>query len=110
MAGAVELILDLDDRTALARTIQIPSPTCDVDTLFRILATYLDRDQTDSPVIAFHLQAFPPWRRNHQAHLWEGSLRDPNGFSETLAKLAASSAKGAWARHCACRPIAPTAA
>ena len=88
LAGGVELILHLDDRTALARTIQIPSPTCDVDTLFRILGTYLDAITTDSPIVSFHLQAFPSVARNHQAHLWEGSLRDPNGFSETLAKLA----------------------
>ena len=87
LAGAVELVLDLDDRATLARTVQIPAPTCDLDTLFRILGTYLDTIKTNSPVVAFRLRALPSTPRNHQTHLWEGSLRDPNGFSETLAKL-----------------------
>ena len=87
LVGAIELILDFDDRTKLARTIHIPAPTCEVDVLFRILSTYLDTVEAKSPVVALHLEAFSSMPRDHQAHLWEGSLRDPNGFSETLARL-----------------------
>lgn len=87
LAGAVELTLDLDDRTALARTIHIPAPTCEVETLFRVLGTYLDTVKTDSRVNGFRLRAWASTPRDHQAHLWETSLRDPNAFSETLARL-----------------------
>ena len=87
LAGAIEITLDLEDRTALARAIHVPAPTCEVDVLFRIAATYLDTLKTDSRVGGFRLQAFPSTPRDHQTRLWEGSLRDPNGFSETLARL-----------------------
>lgn len=87
LAGAIEIILDLEDRTTLARTIHLPAPTCEVDVLFRIAATYLDTLRTASRVNGFRLRACPSTPRDHQTRLWEGSLRDPNGFSETLARL-----------------------
>lgn len=87
LAGAIEVTLDLDDRTALARTIHIPAPTCEAETLFRVLGTYLDTVKTDSRVNGFRLRAWASTPRDHQAHLWETSLRDPNAFSETLARL-----------------------
>ena len=87
LVGAIEIILDLEDRTALKRTIHIPAPTCEVDVLFRVAATYLDTIKTASRVNGFRIQAFPSTPRDHQTRLWEGSLRDPNGFSETLARL-----------------------
>ena len=87
LVGAIELILELDDRTRLARTIHIPAPTCELDTLFRVLSAYLDTVQTEARVNGFRIQAFPSTPRDHQSHLWEASLRDPNGFSETMAKL-----------------------
>lgn len=89
LAGVVEIVLDLEDRTTLRRAIQIPSPTCEVDVLFRVAATYLDTIRTAARVEGFRLQAFPSTPRDHQARFWEGSLRDPNGFSETLARLVA---------------------
>ena len=87
LVGAVELILDLDDRTHLGRTIEIPAPTCEADVLYRVLSTYLDTITTDSRVNAFRLQAFPSAPRDHQRDLWKASLRDPNAFSQTLAQL-----------------------
>ncbi len=87
LAGAIEIILDLEDHTALARTIHVPAPTCEVDVLFHIAATYLDTLKASSRVSGLRLQAFPSTPRDHQTRLWESSLRDPNGFSETLARL-----------------------
>ena len=87
LAGAVEIVIDLEDRTVIARTIHIPAPTCEVDVLFRVAATYLDTLKTASRVNGFRLQAFPSTPRDHQTRLWQTSLRDPNGFSETLARL-----------------------
>lgn len=87
LAGAIELILDLDDRTSLARTIHFPAPTCEVDVLFRVLSTYLDTVTTTTRVNALRLRAIPSTPRDHQAHLWGANLRDPQAFSETLAQL-----------------------
>ena len=87
LVGSLAFFLDLDDRTVLERAIQIPAPTCEVDVLFRVMATWLDTIQTEARVNGFRVQAFPSTPRDHQTHLWEGSLRDPNGFSETLARL-----------------------
>ena len=87
LAGEITFILDLDHRSTLERTIHIPAPTCEVDVLFRVVATYLDTVKTASRVNGFRLEAFPSTPRDHQAHLWESSLRDPNAFSETLARL-----------------------
>ena len=87
LAGAIELIIDLDDRTNLARTIHFPAPTCEVDVLFRVLSTYLDTVTTTTRVNAFRLRAIPSTPRDRQSHLWEANLRDPQAFSETLAQL-----------------------
>ena len=87
LVGSIAFYLDLDDLTVLERTIHIPAPTCDADILFRVISTYLDTIQTDSRVNGFRIQAHPSAPRDHQTHLWEGSLRDPNVFSETLARL-----------------------
>jgi protein ImuB len=87
LAGAIELTLDLDDGSTLARTIHIPAPTCETETLFRVVGAYLDTVKTDSRVNGFRLRAWSSAPRDRQAHLWETSLRDPNAFSETLARL-----------------------
>ena len=87
LAGEITITLDLEDRTALERTIHIPAPTCEVDVLFRVAATYLDTIKTVSRVNGLRLEAFSSTPRDHQTHLWESSLRDPNAFSETLARL-----------------------
>lgn len=87
LAGSIAFFLELDDRTVLERTIQIPAPTCEVDGLFRIVATYLETIQTKARANGFRVRVFPSTPRDHQTHLWETSLRDPNGFSETLARL-----------------------
>lgn len=87
LVGSLAFVLELEDRTVVERAMQIPAPTGEVDVLFRVMATYLDTVQTDARVNGFRVQAFPSAARDHQTHLWEGSLRDPNGFSETLARL-----------------------
>ncbi|MBE7157922.1 MAG: DNA polymerase Y family protein [Rhodospirillales bacterium] len=89
LAGGLELVLESDDRSTLARTIQIPAPTSEEDVLFRILSTYLDTVQTESCISGFRLRAYPSSPRDHQAHLWDNSLKDPNGFAQTLAQLGA---------------------
>lgn len=89
LAGALELVLELENKGVLARTLRIPAPTCEVDVLFRLLSTYLDTVHTEARVNGFRLVATPSSPRDHQAHLWEGSLKDPNGFAQTLAQLGA---------------------
>lgn len=69
------------------RTFQIPSPTSDVEILFRILNTHLDGFTTDSPIVGLCLAAKPALPPRQQFGLFETALRDPNQFFETLARL-----------------------
>ncbi|HEU5397445.1 MAG TPA: hypothetical protein VFV81_09770, partial [Verrucomicrobiae bacterium] len=71
------------------RLFKIPSPTGNVDTLFRMLQTHLETVRTDSPIVSLELAATPVKPETHQFGLFESTLRDPNQFAETLARLAA---------------------
>jgi protein ImuB len=66
---------------------QIPSPTGNVETLFRMLQTHLDTLRTDAPIVRLHLEAKPAKPELHQFGLFETTLRNPNQFAETLARL-----------------------
>ena len=87
LVGSIALSLEMDDRSGVQRTVHLPAPTCEVDVLFRVMSTYLETVRAAAPVKGFRVEAFPSMPRDHQTHLWEESLRDPNGFSETLARL-----------------------
>ncbi len=73
----------------MVRTLQIPAPTRDVETLFGIASQYLETLQTTAPVISFHLEVIPSRPTGHQFDLFQGGLKDPNRFFQTLARLAA---------------------
>jgi protein ImuB len=68
---------------------KIPSPTGNVDSLFRTLQTHLENVRTDSPIISLRLSAKPSLPDAHQFGLFEATLRNPNQFTETLARLSA---------------------
>jgi protein ImuB len=89
LIGELHLTLSLDNGEKLERTLKIPAPTRDVDVLFRICAQYLETVQTSAPVAAFQLEAFPRRSNQHQFDLFQGGLKDPNRFFQTLARLAA---------------------
>jgi protein ImuB len=79
----------LENGEQIARTLQIPAPTREIETLFRIAFQYLETLQTTAPITGFQLQAIPSRPNDHQFDLFQGGLKDPNRFFQTLARLAA---------------------
>ena len=71
------------------RLFKIPSPTANIRILFRMLQTHLETVRTDSPITSLQLSAIPARPEMHQFGLFESTLRDPNQFAETLARLTA---------------------
>jgi protein ImuB len=85
----VSLNLTLVSGAAYQRTLHVPSPTRNVDTLFRMLYTHLENLRTNSAITAVRLLVKPSPPEAHQFMLFETSFRDPNQFSETLARVGA---------------------
>ncbi len=92
-AGRVarQMVLDipLDDGSRHERTFCIPSPTADVETLFRILHTHLETLQLPQRPVGLRLKLEDAKPSGDQLRLFESALRDPNRFGETLARLKA---------------------
>jgi len=88
-ATEINLSLQLDDDTTHQRTIRLPEPTADPELLFRTLQSHLETVQTDAPVSALRIELAPSRPRHRQHGLFDTSLRDPHGFAETLARVAA---------------------
>jgi protein ImuB len=89
LIAELRLMLTLENGEKIGRILQIPAPTRDVDTLFGIAAQYLETLQTTAPVSSFHLEVMPSRPAGHQFDLFQGGLKDPNRFFQTLARLAA---------------------
>jgi protein ImuB len=89
LIAELRLILTLENGEKVVRILQIPAPTRDVEMLFGIGAQYLETLQTTAPVISFHLEVIPSRPAGHQFDLFQGGLKDPNRFFQTLARLAA---------------------
>ncbi len=87
VAQEIQLSLKLNSGEKLERSFRIPSPTRNIETLFRMLQTHLETVQTDSPIISLHLAIKPAKPEHFQFGLFETALRDPNQFYETLAQL-----------------------
>ncbi len=71
------------------RELRIPAPTGDVDVLFRILETHLEKVTAEAPIVALELSVQAARAEQKQFSLFESGLRDPNKFFETLARLQA---------------------
>lgn len=89
VAQEIKLTLQLSSGAKYERAFAVPSPTRNVNTLFRMLHTHLENLQTDAPIIAVTLRAEPARAQIHQFGLFQASLRDPNQFHETLARVEA---------------------
>ena len=89
LIAELHLRFTLEDGEKIDRILQIPAPTRDMEMLFGIAAQYLETLQTKAPVTGFHLEAKPSRPAGHQFDLFQGGLKDPNRFFQTLARLAA---------------------
>jgi protein ImuB len=89
VTGELLLRLQLASGGCHDHHFKIPSPTGHVDSLFRTLQTHLENVRTDSPIISLRLNARPSLPDAHQFGLFEATLRNPNQFAETLARLSA---------------------
>jgi protein ImuB len=89
LIAELQLGFTLEDGEKIDRILQIPAPTRDIEMLFGIAAQYLETLQTKAPVTGFHLEAKPSRPAGHQFDLFQGGLKDPNRFFQTLARLAA---------------------
>lgn len=84
---SLTLCLRFDNGQEHRRDFRIPAPTANVETLFRVVHTHLENFVGPSPVRSLHLAATPTLATSEQFGLFETALRDPNRFSETLARL-----------------------
>lgn len=69
------------------RLFRIPSPTREVDTLFRMVHTHLETLKTADPIQAIKLAVAPSPSQQQQLGLFENTLRNPNAFYEMLGRL-----------------------
>lgn len=89
VVSELHLQLGLASGAKHERVVKIPSPTGDIQTLFRTLRTHLETVRTDSPIISLRLNARASKPETHQFGLFEATVRNPNQFAETLARLGA---------------------
>ena len=89
VAGEFQLHLGLALGGQYEHRFNVPSPTASVEILFRMLQTHLETVRTDSPIVSLELTARPARQETHQFGLFDNTLRNPNQFAETLARLTA---------------------
>jgi len=89
VADQLTLHLPMEKGPVHERTFAIPAPTADVETLYRVLATYLETLQLTQRPIGVGLTLRPIRPEKSQFQLFETAVRDPNRFGETLARLKA---------------------
>jgi protein ImuB len=89
VVAELHLKLELSSGAAYESVFKVPSPTGDPEILFRMLHTHLENVRTDAPIVFLCLTAKPGLPQAHQFGLFETTLRNPNRFAETLARLEA---------------------
>jgi protein ImuB len=88
-AQALELTLQLEDDTRHGHLIRLPEPVSDPEILFRALHAYLETVRTAAAIVGVHLRIQPERSLVRQRGLFDGGLRDPHGFADTLARVMA---------------------
>ena len=81
------LLLRFEDGTEYCREFHIPALTSNIETLFRVVHTHLENFTAPACITRLHLAATPALPPHDQFGLFDAGLRDPNRFSETLARL-----------------------
>jgi len=88
-AAGLTLELWLDDEAAYRRELSLPEPSGETERLFRILHTHLEQVRTAAAVKGLRLTAIPARPLVKQPGLFDTGLKDPHGFAESLARVAA---------------------
>lgn len=88
-AAVLKVTLTCADGANVTRTIQLPEPSTQADALFRALHTWLETLRTDAAICAVQLEIEPVRAQVRQQGIFDNTLRDPHGFAETLARVAA---------------------
>lgn len=89
VADQLILHLPLEDQSSHERRFVIPAPTAEVAVLYRVLETHLETLQLVQHPIGVRLTLHATTPPKDQFRLFENTLRDPNRFGETLARLKA---------------------
>jgi protein ImuB len=89
VVAEILLQLKLASGETYEHQFKIPAATGNVETLFRMLQTHLEAVRTDSPIVSIRVEARPGHPETHQFGLFETTLKDPNQFAETVARLTA---------------------
>jgi len=89
VAASLDLALPMENGGTHERRFAIPSPTGDPETLFRVLTTHLDELHLDHRIAGVRLRIEPARPGHQQFRLFNNPLRDPNKFSETVARIIA---------------------
>ncbi|HEY9510166.1 MAG TPA: DNA polymerase Y family protein, partial [Verrucomicrobiae bacterium] len=89
VVAEIQLQLKLSSGAAYEHRFRIPAATGNAETLFRMLQTHLEMVRTDSSIVSLRIEAKPCLPQTHQFGLFETTLKDPNQFAETLARLTA---------------------
>lgn len=88
-AQALALTLELADDTRHEHLIRLPEPVADAAILFRALHAYLETVRTAASIRSVRLVLLPTRSQVRQRGLFDGGLRDPHGFADTLARVTA---------------------
>ena len=94
VASAMRLGLRFEDQQIYEKTLRVAEPTRDADLLLRVLHTHLEGRSASAPIVEVSVELTPVRPANLQTNLFERRLRDPNQFSETLARLEALLGRG----------------
>lgn len=94
VASAMRLRLLFEDQQVYEKTLRVAEPTRDADLLLRVLHTHLEGRSASAPIVEVGVELMAVRPVNLQTNLFERRLRDPNQFSETLARLEALLGRG----------------
>src|SRR3954466_14576176 len=87
VVSELQLEIRFNEKSTYAHRFKIPEPTNNVETLFRMLHTHLEKFTSQSPIVSVALKAETAKPSFEQFHLFETALRDPTRLTETLARL-----------------------
>ncbi len=90
----VRMRLNMEDGTHHEHLFRLPEPTRKGEQVIRVIHTYLENFRSEAPVTGLTLEARPARPVQQQLSLFESTLRDPNRFAETVARLEALIGQG----------------